>query len=292
MLTSLISLYIASAMELPMAPDKNPEPFNLTKLIEAQTVPVKDHHYISPIINAQSSIAVDINTGAVLFEKNPHERLAIASITKLMTALIILEENKLNEIVTVSANAASTEGSRMNLSAGEEIALENLLYGIIIHSANDAAVALAEYNAGTVDDFIKKMNEKAKDLGLINTNFSNPVGLDMPNNYSSSYDIAKLGMYIYKNQFIRHAAGLNELEVKSVSGKQLHKLESTNKLLENSYLNIKGLKTGKTNLAGLCLVSIAENNNDNEILTVVLNSPDRFKETKILVDWIFRAYNW
>lgn len=295
MLASLISLYIAAIMPLQIgvSPDTYSAQFDFFNLIEEQSeTPVKNSKYISPIIQARSSIAMDINNGKILYEKNAYDRLPIGSITKLMTVFLILKENKLNDIVTVSNNAASIEGSTMYLRAGEEIAVENLLYGALINSANDAAVALAEYNAGSVDKFVEKMNKEAALLGLSNTNFSNPIGLDQANNYSSSYDIAQLSKYIYQNQFIKHAAKLKELEVKSVSGEYVHNLESTNELLENEYLNIKGLKTGKTEKAGLCLVAIAENDTENEIITIVLDSPARFEETKILVDWIFRAYNW
>ena len=294
MLTSLLSLYITSVIHLPMT---MPTQESLPKLTffqskEIAITPIKKREFISPIIDATSSIAIDIGSGEILFEKNSHQRLSIASITKLMTILIILEENDLTEIVSVSTNAANTEGSSMNLRAQEQIAIENLLYGAIIHSANDAAVALAEHNAGSVSAFVEKMNEKTKILGLLNTHFTNPIGLDNSNNFSSSYDIAKLGEYIYQNDFVGHAAQFRELEVKSVSGKYIHKLESTNDLLGNNFLNIKGLKTGRTDAAGQCLVSVAENDGENEILTVVLNSPARFTETKILVDWVFRAYNW
>lgn len=217
--------------------------------------------------------------------------MAIASITKLMTILIVLEENKMDEIVKVSNNAAATEGSQMQLRTGEEITVENLLYGALIHSANDAATALAEHNADTVSKFVEKMNARAERLGLINTHFSNPIGLDQSNNYSSAADIAKLSRFVYHNKFIQQAATLKTMEVTSTSGKFIHKLSSTNDLLD-SYLKIKGLKTGKTTEAGLCLVSIAENDHGNEIITVVLDSPARFEETKFLVDWVFRAYNW
>lgn len=279
--------------QIGVSPDAYSAQFNFFNLIEEQSeAPVKNSKYISPIIQARSSIVMDLNNGKILYEKNAYDRLAIGSITKLMTVFLILKENKLNDIVTVSNNAASVEGSTMYLRAGEEIAVENLLYGALINSANDAAVALAEYNAGSVDKFVEKMNKEAALLNLSNTNFSNPIGLDQENNYSSSYDIAQLSKYIYQNQFIKHAAKLKELEVKSVSGEYVHNLESTNELLENEYLNIKGLKTGKTEQAGLCLVAIAENDTENEIITIVLDSPARFEETKILVDWIFRAYNW
>lgn len=302
MLTSLLSLYIAAIIHIPIS--INTENFSSENSIAriasldfetmngGKSIPIKDPHFISPIINANASISTDLATGEILYEKNSHERLPIASITKLMTILITLEENKLNEVVKISNNAANTEGTKMFLRAGEEIAVENLLYGAIIGSANDAAVALAEHNAETVEAFVEKMNEKAKTLGLINTHFSNPIGLDSSNNYSSAYDLTILAKYVYNYQFVKDAAKLKQINVKSVTGDYTHKLESTNDLLDNKYFKIKGLKTGTTDMAGLCLVAIAENDNGNEILTILLNSPNRFKETKILVDWIFRAYTW
>lgn len=295
MLTSFISLYIAATMPPDIIPQEEltPKNFDISEIMAAKTIePVKDPLLISPIIEAKSSIAVDMTSDKIMFEKNAYARLPIASITKLMTVTIVTDENDPTDIVTVSNYAANIEGSQMYLRAGEEITLENLLYGAIIHSANDAAVALAEHNAGSVEAFVEKMNAKAAELGLENTNFSNPIGLDDYNNYSSSYDIAVLAKHIYKNQFVRHAAKLKELEVKSTDGTYSHLLESTNALLDNEYLNIKGLKTGKTDGAGLCLVAIAETTEGNEVITVVLNSPDRFQETKVLVDWIFRAYSW
>lgn len=256
----------------------------------ATSAPTKNPYYVSPIIKAKSGITMDMETGSVLYEKNADARLPIASITKLMTILIAMEENNLDETVKISTNAAHTEGSTMFLQTGEEIAMENLIYGALIGSANDAGIAIAEHNAGTVDEFVKKMNKKAKDLGLENTHFSTPVGLDRADNYSSARDVAKLAKIVYQSKFIKHAADLKILEVRSIDKKYTHKLESTNDLLGK--FGVKGLKTGSTDAAGLCLVAIAENDDKHEIITVVLNSPDRFKETKILIDWIFRAYNW
>lgn len=300
MLTSLLSIYIVSALQGDLKETAAIEEetsiiktasLNFSNILESGKAPLKDPYYISPVIEAEASIAIDMNSGQILFEKNIHSRMALASITKLMTILIILEENKLDEVVTISSNAASTSGSTMHLRQSEQITIENLLYGAIINSANDAAVALAEHNSGSVSAFVEKMNLKAKDLGLINTNFSNPIGLDGTSNYSSAFDVAKLAKEVYQYKFIKDAAKMKDFSVSSISGKYTHPLESTNELLD-SYLGIKGLKTGKTDAAGLCFVSVAENENDNEIITVVLNSPARFPETKILVDWVFRAYNW
>ena len=126
---------------------------------------------------------------------------------------------------------------------------------------------------------------------FINTHFQNPIGFDHKHNYSSAYDVAKLARYAYQKEFVRKAASIKEMEVSSTDNQYKHILETTNELLD-SYLNIKGLKTGKTEGAGLCLTAIAENENGNDIITVVLGSPARFRESKILIDWVFRAFIW
>ncbi len=293
MLTSLLSFYIAANLSQDIGnPISNPAdtPF-LNKVTEQSAKPVKNPFNISPVISAKGVISMDMESEEILYGKNIHARMPIASITKLMTILIILEENKLDEVVTVSNNAASTTGSRMHLHAGERITIENLLYGAIIHSANDAAVALAEHNAGNVSKFVQKMNKKAAELGLVNTRFQNPIGWDDPLNYSSPFDVARLSKIVYQKDFVQKSASVKNMVVRSVGGGYTHRLESTNDLL-NSYLNIKGLKTGRTSAAGLCLAAIAKNDEGKEIITIILNSHARFQETKILVDWSFRAYNW
>ena len=135
------------------------------------------------------------------------------------------------------------------------------------------------------------MNLKAKELGLNDTHFTNPVGLDDPENYSTAYDLSILGRYAYSKNFIRRAAIIKDMEVSSTNGRLTHKLKSTNDLL-GSYLKVLGLKTGTTDLAGECLVAIIENNKGNDILTVVLGSSSRYTETKLLADWVFRTFNW
>ncbi len=302
MLSSLLSFYIATSIQPKLMETTNFETNSPEEIIYTSqestssfqnfnSGPVKDPHFISPIIGATGSIAIDTESNSILFEKNAHQRLSMASITKLMTMAVVLEENELNEIVTVSSNAAATEGSTMYLAAGEQLTVEDLLYGVIIQSGNDAAVALAEHNAGSVSNFVDKMNSKAKQLGLINTHYANPTGLDHYDNYSTAYDISQLAQYVYSKDFVKKAAKLETHTVTSISGTNTHNLTSTNELL-GSYLNVKGLKTGKTQSAGLCLVAIAENDQNHDIITVVLNSPDRFQESKILIDWVFRAYNW
>lgn len=293
MLTSFLSLYIAANLNQNLNQDSSHQfaSISLSNILENSEAPIKDPQYISPILEAKGIIAMDLKTGEILHGKNVHERMPIASITKLMTMLIVLEENMIDETTIISNNAASTEGSTMYLVSGEKITVQSLILGAIINSANDAAVALAEHNAINVDRFVEKMNNRATELGLVNTHFQNPIGLDHPDNYSSPYDVAKLAQYIYHNNFIKEAAKIKNLSVKSIDGVYVHRLESTNELID-SYLRVKGLKTGSTTAAGLCLATVAENEEGKEIITVVLNSPARFKETTILIDWAFRAYKW
>lgn len=289
MLSTLLTIYITTLLN----PFSSSETYFAasTETLTADTMPIRDESMISPVVEAKAAIVSDLSTGSILFEKNADIRLPIASITKLMTATIILEENNLNDVVTVTKNSASVEGTKIWLYPGEKISVQNLLYAIIIHSGNDAAYALAEFNAGSAKKFVEKMNDKAQKLGLQNTHFTSPYGFDDPQNYSNTRDLSILGRYAHRKDFIRHAAVIKNMEIKSTDGKLTHKLENTNELL-GSYLKVKGLKTGSTPLAGECFISIIENDLGNEILTVVLNSPNRFQETKLLADWTFRAYKW
>lgn len=295
MLTTALSIYIASLLSFGdtyvlegMTPPLNTQPITFNN--QVVTIPVKNPSNIAPVIHASSAIAVDLDSGEILYEKNIHTPRQFASLTKIMTAVIIAEENNMDDVVTVSGKSAATAGSKMWLYSGETIKVQNLMYGLLVHSANDAAIALAEYNADSEAEFVKKMNKKAKQLRLTHTHFSNPIGFDDANNYSSAYDLSILGKYAYRKQFIRHATSLSNIEVKSESGGIKHNLESTNEIL-NNFLGFHGLKTGLTEQAGECFLGIAEKDG-HKILTVVLNSPNRFKESKILADWVFRSYTW
>jgi len=337
MIATLLCLYAAGTLTLSDTPATSPHtmPWNDQTTLEATPVPQKDPSAIAPVIKAKAAIAVDLKNGLILYEKNIHEPLPIASLTKLMTAVIVLEENNLKEVVKVSKGVSQTEGSKIWLAPDEKIIVENLMYGILINSANDAAMALAEFNSGTVEKFVEKMNTKTHELGLIATNFVNPTGLNEPpkekvlqpdsgntqppanqpqenkgmggnksildlksneaqnqyQNFSTAYDLTLLARYAYGKSFVRRATIKKEMEVASVNEKITHKLKNTNEMLE-SYLNVLGLKTGTTDEAGECLIAIIENDEGHDILTVVLNSPSRYNETKILADWVFRAYKW
>jgi len=325
MISTFLSLYAAGTLMTNDLPTSTPHvmPWNENVLLETTAVPEKREENIAPVIDAKAAIVVDLNNGLILYEKNIHEPLPIASLTKLMTAIIILEENDNTEVVKISRNVSQTEGSKIWLAEGEKITVENLLFAALINSANDAAVALAEHNSGSVDAFVTKMNNRTTEIGLLNTNFINPTGLDedppiqptnttpdesneettdsteivetetpsVQSNYSTAYDLTLLGRYAYGKSFVRRAVTKKELEIASTNEGLTHKLKNTNELL-GTYLNVLGLKTGTTDTAGACLIAIIENEDGNNILTIVLNSPARYSETKLLADWTFRTYIW
>lgn len=280
-------------------PEKIITPAFLEAQLESQPLtlqnpnsPVKKTDSIAPVVDAESVFSVDLESGTPLFAREIFIRRPIASIAKLVTAMIILDNHKLNEKIKISKNAATQEGSSMRLAPGEEITVENLLKGMLINSGNDAAVALAEFDAGSEANFVKKMNEKAAQLGLKNTHFSNAKGFDEPENYSTAFDIMIFARKALSYPFIKKTAATKTAEVESFNGKIKHKLESTNELLENPYFNVVGLKTGTSPAAGESYVSLMNVPNGNEVLTVVLNSPNRFKETKIILDWILRNFDF
>lgn len=258
----------------------------------AQKPPVKKGDSIAPVLDAKSIYAVDLATDTPLVVRDIFTRRPIASIEKLVTAMVILDRHKLDEKVVVSKNAADEEGSQMGLKSGEEITVENLLIGMLVNSGNDAAVALAQFDAGTEEVFVFKMNEKARSMGLKDTHFSNAKGFDEPGNYSTAYDTLTFSRAALAYPFIRKTAAMKSITVTSASGKTKHVLENTNELLENPHWKVLGLKTGHTPGAGQSFVSLVKGPGENEILSVVLDSPNRFKETKILIDWILRNYEW
>lgn len=292
MFESLLSILLASTLSLSslngtLAHDAI---FDETSLLSVAELPKHNVELVAPSpMSAPSILAIDVNTQSLLFEKNSHQRRAIASLTKLMTATIVLKENDPNSIVTVSEHAAQADGSRMGLHTDEKISVKNLLYGLFIESGNDAATALAEFNAGNEADFIQKMNIEAKTLGLEDTHYANTTGLDSDSAYSTAHDLLVLSSHLIQDASVREIVNKATSEVTGENG-EVHKLTNTNILL--GQLGIEGLKTGTTTKAGECLLVLAKNSQGHEILSVVLGSSNRFVDTKILVDWIYRAYTW
>ncbi|MBU0577766.1 D-alanyl-D-alanine carboxypeptidase [Patescibacteria group bacterium] len=298
MIRSLITLLLLANMSTgTLVPDtvQIQNNFNNADLLEVHLVPVKDIDEIEPVIEAVAALVMDMDSGVILYEKDIYTPLPMASLTKIMTAILILESHDLSEVVTVNGNyGAMTEdeiGVRIWLRQYEKITVGNLLTALLVPSAGDAALALAEYHSGSVEEFIREMNKKTVVLNLENTNFVNPIGLDDEQHYSSAFDLAILTKYALTFPAFRNIIRIREATVASTDGKIKHQFENTNWLLD-SYLDIQGVKTGTTEAAGASLINLARDYRGHEIISVLLNSQDRFQENKSLIDWIFRSYKW
>lgn len=233
-------------------------------------------------LSAHSAILMDGDTGQVLYEKNPDETGLIASTTKIMTALVALEQGDLQTVVTIPQEAVGVEGSSMYLKAGEQRTLEELLYGLMLSSGNDAAVALAIAVSGNVTDFVGLMNEKAQELGLSHTHFANPNGLDSQENYSTARELGILAGEAMKNPEFRQIVSTKSYQCEG------HDLRNHNKLLWK-YPGALGVKTGFTKKAGRILVGAAEQKG-RTLVSVTLNAPDDWSDHKAMLDYGFSLY--
>lgn len=237
-------------------------------------------------ISAKSAIVIEASTGKVLYAKNAEERRYPASTTKMMTLIVALEHGSLNDIVTTSANAASTEGSSLWLAAGEKLKLEDMLYGIMLLSGNDATVAVAEHISGNVSAFSKLMTEKAKAIGVSNTNFTNSSGLPDPNHYSTAQDLAKIAAYGYKNPLFAKIVSTKYKVIPWPGKDHDRELYNENKILWR-YEGGNGVKTGYTEAAGRCLVSAATRDGV-QLVAVVLDADYMWEDTMALLDYGFK----
>ncbi|MFD0770822.1 D-alanyl-D-alanine carboxypeptidase family protein [Bacillus sp. CGMCC 1.60114] len=244
---------------------------------------------------ASSAIVIEQDTGKVLFEKSPNEKLPPASMTKIMTMLLIMEQIekgklKLQDKVRTSEHAASMGGSQIFLEPGEEMTVNEMLKGIAIASGNDASVAVAEHIAGSEEGFVDMMNKKAKDLGLKNTHFQNPTGLPAKNHYSTAYDMAVMAKELMKYPLIRKYTGKYEDYLREDTDKKFW-LVNTNKLVR-FYPGVDGVKTGFTTEAKYCLTASAERNG-MRVISVIMGSPtskERNAEVTKLLDYAFSQY--
>lgn len=245
--------------------------------------------------NAKSAIMIEASTGEILFQKNADEKLPPASMTKIMSMLLIMEEIekgtlKWDEKITASDRASSMGGSQIFLEPGEKMSVTEMLKGIAIASGNDATVAMTERIAGSEESFVKKMNQKAKELGLKNTNFVNATGLTADNHYSSAHDMSILARELIKHEKILEFTSTYEDYLRKDTSKPFW-LVNTNRLVR-FYQGVDGLKTGFTNEAGYCLTSTAKKDN-MRLITVVMNEPDsgkRSADTTKMLDYGFNAY--
>ena len=245
--------------------------------------------------NAKSAILIEASTGEVLFEKNADEKLVPASMTKMMSMLLIIEsiENKIlkwNQKITVSEHASSMGGSQILLETGEKMTVKDLFKGVAIASGNDAVVALAEAIAGTEDEFVNMMNKKAKQLNLKNTNFKTPHGLDTANHYSSARDMSIIAKELVKHKKVLEFTKIYEDYLRKNTDKKIW-LVNTNRLVR-FYEGVDGLKTGYTKEAGYCLTATIEKEN-MRIIAIVMGEPDsktRSKEISEMLDYSYAQF--
>ena len=232
--------------------------------------------------SATSAILLDADSGRVLYEQNADAQMLIASTTKILTALIAIEEGSLSDTVTVSRNAAATEGSAMYLKAGEQLTLETLLYGLMLCSGNDAAVAVAEHISGSCEKFAALMNERAAELGMENSSFANPNGLDDEKHYSTARDMARLACAAMENETLVRIASTRSI---TIGGRTM---TNHNKLLSWQE-GCLGLKTGYTRAAGRTLVSCAERNGQR-LVAVTLQDGNDWADHQALYEYGFSAF--
>lgn len=245
--------------------------------------------------NAKSAILMEASTGEVIFEKNSHEKLHPASMTKMMSMLLILENIEKgvinwDDIVTVSSNASSMGGSQILLETNEQMSVSDLFKGIAVASGNDAVVAMAEKIAGTEEEFVNMMNKRANELGLTDTNFKNCHGLDDANHYSSASDMAKIAMELVKHEKLFEYTSIYEDYLREGTDRKFW-LVNTNKLVR-FYSGADGLKTGYTGEAGFCLTATAKRNG-MRIIAVVMGEPDsktRTSDVSSMLDYAFAQY--
>ena len=250
-----------------------------------------------PNINAESALLIDNKTNKVLYSKDMNRKMFPASTTKILTAILVLENHSLDEKVTASYNAVMTIPSgysTASIQIDEVLTVEQLLELLLVHSANDAANVLAEYTGGSIDSFVAMMNTKINELGLSDTHFTNPYGLQDNNHYTTAHDLAIIMQYCLKNDDFRKIAGQASCAIPSTNKSEPRKYSSTNELLiagnSNYYPNLIAGKTGYTSEAGECLVSAAYNDN-LELVGVILNSNSRFKDTRSLYNYGYTNFS-
>jgi len=245
-----------------------------------------------PVIKANAAILMDAKTGEILFAQNIHKRYAPASTTKVLTAILAIESGRLDENVEVSLRAAGTGGSSMHLYAGQVLTLRELVTGLLMRSGNDAAVAIAEHLAGSVDAFVLTMNAKAQLLGAVNSNFRNPHGLTAVSHYSTAFDLAWISRYALTNPIFAEIVNTRETTIDWLDRRGKEKdinLRNTNKLLW-MLEDADGVKTGTTGEAGPCLISSATRGNQR-LIAVVLHDHSRWQDSMQLLKYGFDSFD-
>jgi D-alanyl-D-alanine carboxypeptidase (penicillin-binding protein 5/6) len=241
-----------------------------------------------PILSAQAVLAIDLKSSVTLYEKNPNLKLLPASTTKIVTALVAMDYYAKDRVIVVEG--ISKVGQTMGLINGENITVNDLLYGLLISSANDAAEALAQGSPGGREMFIAAMNDKARELNLINTSFTNPSGLDSEGHVSTAADLIRVAEFAMQNPYFSQIVKIRKATVGSTDGKVVHNLENINTLL-GKVEGVQGVKTGWTENARENLVTYIERD-EHRVMIALMGSQDRFGETEELINWIFENYEW
>lgn len=239
--------------------------------------------------NSSSEIVMELNSNRVLHESNAREKKYMASTTKILTALCVIENCVLDEKVTVSKKTIGVEGSSIYLEEGEILTVKELLYGLMLRSGNDCAETLACYCSGSIDDFAVLMNQTAKKIGAVNSNFVNPHGLHDDNHYTTAYDLALISCYAMKNEDFREIVSTRVIDISFSTRDYKRRLVNKNKML-SEFEGSTGIKTGYTKKAGRCLVSSCYRDG-MELICVVLNCPPMFERSKNLLTECFNSYS-
>lgn len=258
--------------------------FLLCLLVWTQTALAEE-----PSVSAKSAVLMEKNTGRVLYIKNGHDLLPMASTTKIMTAILAIEHGNLEQEVVVGKNASGIQGSSIWLSAGEKMKLKDMLYGLMLASGNDAAIAIAEHIGGSVEGFVKMMILKAKEIGANNTSFSNPNGLHDEGHYTTAYDLALISCYAMRNPVFCEIVSTKYKQIPWEGHEYERVVKNKNKILWQ-YEGGNGIKTGFTKNAGKCLSAGAQKNG-MQLVAVVLNDGDMFKDCMNLLDYGFENYH-
>jgi len=262
--------------------------FSLIVSIFIANIPQKVEASVT--VNAASAVLIEQKSGRILYEKDAHTKRRIASITKIMTAKLAIESGKMNEYVKVSEQATHAEGSSVYLKPGEKIKLKDLVYGLMLRSGNDTAVAIAEYVGGSVEGFAYLMNQKAKEIGMLNTHFSNPHGLDdHKDHYSTAYDMAVLMRYAMQDKTFKKISGTKVYRAQNPTEDWDRVWKNKNRLL-TKYKYTTGGKTGYTKLAKRTLVTTATKG-DMNLIAVTLNDPDDWNDHITMYESGFKGFD-
>lgn len=238
-----------------------------------------------PSLSAEGAVLIDSKTGRIIYSLNPDLKKSMASTTKIMTALLAIEHGDLDSKVKVKENSVGIEGSSIYLTKNEEVLLKDLIYGLMLRSGNDAAVAIAEHISGSVEKFVSLMNKKAREIGAINTNFVNPHGLHAPNHYSTAYDLALITREAMKLDFFREVSKAKTW----VASRENNQYFSNKNDVIWEYKGGDGVKIGYTKASGRCLVASATRN-EIQLIAVVLNDGNWFNDCYQMLDYGFENY--